>query len=74
MYSVLGAEPLVYLPQIIQGLVFSCILCVGRRALGVSDQHYPRVGGLLYTVVVGRSLGVSEQDYPNVGGLLCTVC
>ena len=46
MYCVLGAEPLVYLTQIIQGLVSSCVLCVGREALGVTDQDYQEVGGL----------------------------
>ena len=43
-----GAEPCVNLKKTIQGLmagvrVCCCVLCVGGRALGVSDQDYPRV-------------------------------
>ena len=50
MYYLLNAEPLVYLIKIIQGLVAGvrvCCneLCVEGRALGVSDQDYPRAGG-----------------------------
>ena len=50
VYSVLEAEPLVYMTKTIQGLVAvvrvcCCVLCVGGRALGVSDQDYPRAGG-----------------------------
>ena len=46
----LEAELLVYLTKIIQELVVGvrvcfCVLCVGGRALGVSDQDYPRAGG-----------------------------
>ena len=49
VYSVLEAELLVYLTKIIQGLmagvlVCCCELCDGGRALGVSDQDYPRAG------------------------------
>ena len=46
MYCVLGVEPLVYLTKIIQGLVACWVLGVGGKALGVSDQYYPRAGGL----------------------------
>ena len=47
---VLVAELLVYLTKIIHGLVVGvrvccCELCVGGRALGVSDQYYLRAGG-----------------------------
>ena len=50
VYCVLEAELLVYLTKIIQGLVASvrvccCVLCVGGRTLGVSDQDYPRADG-----------------------------
>ena len=50
LYCVLEAELLVFLTKIIQGLtagmrVCCCVLCVGRRALSVSDQDYPRAGG-----------------------------
>ena len=50
VYCVLEAERLVYLTKIIQGLVDGvrvccCVLCVGGRALGVSDQDYPRASG-----------------------------
>ena len=49
MNCVLEEEPLVYLTKIIQGLVAGvlvccCVLCDGGRALGVSDQDYPRAG------------------------------
>ena len=37
MYCVLEAELLVYLAKIIQGMVADCVLCVGGRALNVSD-------------------------------------
>ena len=41
---------MVYLTKIPQGLVAGvrvccCVLCVGGRALGFSDQDYPRAGG-----------------------------
>ena len=38
VYCALGAEPLVYLTNIIRVLVACYVLCVGRRALGVPDQ------------------------------------
>ena len=31
-----------YLTKLIQGMVACCVLCVEGRALGVSDQDYPR--------------------------------
>ena len=45
VYCVLEAELLVYLTKIIQRLVAGvhvccCVLCVGGRSLGVSDQDY----------------------------------
>ena len=52
MYSVLRAEPLVYLTMIIQGQVAYYVLSVDGRALGVSDQDYPRAGGLLSVQVL----------------------
>ena len=40
MYCVLGAELLVYLIKSIRELVACCVLCVGGRALGVSEQDF----------------------------------
>ena len=65
LYCLLRTEPLVCLIKIIQGLVagvpLCCyVLCVGGRALGVSDHYYQKAGGwcafvLLYTVCWGQS-------------------
>ena len=75
VYCVLRAEPLVYLTNIIQGLIGCFVLSVEGRALGVSDQDYARAGGLLCELCVGGiALCVSVQDYPRDGHVLCTEC
>ena len=45
VYRVLGAEPLVYLTKITEVRAACCVVFVGGRALGVSDQDYQRAGG-----------------------------
>ena len=80
-FGVLDADLFVFLIKIYQGLVAGvlvccCVLCVGGRALGVSDQDYPRAGvRVCYCVlfVCGRGLGVPDQDHPSADVRVCIV-
>ena len=53
--SVGGAEILMYLTMIIQGLVACCVLCVGGRDHSVPDQVHPRACGFLSTMCWRKS-------------------
>ena len=73
VYSVMEAEPLVYLTKIIQGLIAYGILPVGSLALGVSDQDYPRVCADVYIVLEAEPLVYLTKIIQ--GCLLrCTLC
>ena len=67
MCYVLEAEPLVYLTKIIQGQVACYVLCVGGRAIHVSDKYYPTVGAALLCV-----LGIEPGPYlpKSIQGLM----
>ena len=66
MQCISGAEPLVYLTKIIQGLVVSvCVCCsamyIGGSASGVSDHDYLSAGGKCVCAAVECLLGAEQS-------------